>query len=105
MTQDSTVAMAIESDDGIKSLHQNEWRDMIEFFVRGASNQNTPAENGGLYDQVIQQVERPLIMYALRECRGNRIRAAKMLGINRNTLHKKIKALNIPVRKKNHGHS
>ncbi len=78
----------------VQSLLQN----TIEDYIRNVSNQNiTPKD---LYDQVIQEVERPLIQYALKQCRGNQIRAAKMLGINRNTLHKKIKTLNIQVRKK-----
>lgn len=49
----------------------------------------------GLYDRVLAEVERPLIQHALRATRGNQIRAAAVLGINRNTLRKKIQALGI----------
>lgn len=49
----------------------------------------------GLYDRVIEEVERPLILHALRATKGNQIRAAAVLGINRNTLRKKIQTLGI----------
>jgi two-component system nitrogen regulation response regulator GlnG len=51
----------------------------------------------GLYDRLIREVERPLIMRSLDATRGNQIRAAELLGLNRNTLRKKIKELGIPV--------
>ncbi len=44
----------------------------------------------GLYDRVLAEVERPLLTQALAATRGNQIRAAKLLGINRNTLRKKL---------------
>ena len=51
----------------------------------------------GLYDRVIREVERPLIIRSLDATRGNQIRAADLLGLNRNTLRKKIRDLGIPV--------
>jgi two-component system nitrogen regulation response regulator GlnG len=51
----------------------------------------------GLYDRVLQHVERPLLMAALAATRGNQIRAAVLLGLNRNTLRKKIRDLDIQV--------
>ncbi len=58
--------------------------------------------NGGagaacIYDLVIAEVERPLIRLTLAATRGNQIRAASMLGLNRNTLRKKIRDLAIEV--------
>ena len=50
-----------------------------------------------IYDQVMAEVERPLIQMTLAATRGNQIKAAAMLGLNRNTLRKKIKDLAIPV--------
>jgi two-component system nitrogen regulation response regulator GlnG len=50
-----------------------------------------------IYDQVLAEVERPLIRLTLAATRGNQIRAAAMLGLNRNTLRKKIRDLDIPV--------
>jgi two-component system nitrogen regulation response regulator GlnG len=50
-----------------------------------------------VYDRVIAEVERPLIQMTLSVTRGNQIKAAAMLGLNRNTLRKKIRDLEIPV--------
>ncbi|HYM71982.1 MAG TPA: nitrogen regulation protein NR(I) [Stellaceae bacterium] len=51
----------------------------------------------GLYDRILREVERPLIVATLVATRGNQIRAAHVLGLNRNTLRKKIRELDIPV--------
>ena len=51
----------------------------------------------GVYDRVLAEVERPLIQLTLSATRGNQIRAAQILGLNRNTLRKKIRELDIPV--------
>jgi Fis family transcriptional regulator, factor for inversion stimulation protein len=47
-------------------------------------------ELNGLYNIVLEQVERPLIELALKAYNGNQVKTALMLGINRNTLKKKI---------------
>ncbi len=51
----------------------------------------------GLYDRVLQEIERPLIEICLNATKGNQIRAAQLLGLNRNTLRKKIGDLDIQV--------
>jgi Fis family transcriptional regulator, factor for inversion stimulation protein len=51
-----------------------------------------------LYDQVLEQVERPMIELALNLQAGNQIKTAELLGINRNTLRKKITAYKIKIR-------
>jgi two-component system nitrogen regulation response regulator GlnG len=51
----------------------------------------------GVHERIIQEVERPLIQLTLAATRGNQIRAARVLGLNRNTLRKKIRELEIPV--------
>jgi two-component system nitrogen regulation response regulator GlnG len=51
----------------------------------------------GLYDRILFEVERPLILQTLSATRGNQIKAAEILGLNRNTLRKKIRKLNIQV--------
>jgi two-component system nitrogen regulation response regulator GlnG len=51
----------------------------------------------GLYDRVIRDVEKPLLSAALAATRGNQIRAAELLGLNRNTLRSRIRDLNIRV--------
>ena len=52
----------------------------------------------GLYEKFINEFEKPLILKTLEFCRGNQIKAAKILGINRNTLRAKIKKLEIPLK-------
>jgi len=76
-----------------KGLAQTvEQRLAVYFSAHGG---NLPA--AGLYDRILREIERPLIAMTLRATRGNQIRAAEVLGLNRNTLRKKIRDLNIPV--------
>lgn len=51
----------------------------------------------GLYGRVLREVERPLIARTLGATRGNQVRAARLLGLNRNTLRKKIRELGVDV--------
>jgi two-component system nitrogen regulation response regulator GlnG len=51
----------------------------------------------GLYHRVLREVEYPLLSAALAATRGNQIRAADLLGVNRNTLRKKIRDLDVRV--------
>lgn len=61
-----------------------------------AANDDQP----GLYDKVLQEVERPLLLLTLQQCQGNQIKAAALLGINRNTLRKKLRDHGIIVRRR-----
>jgi Fis family transcriptional regulator len=56
-------------------------------------------ELNGLYNIVMEQVERPLLEIALKQYNGNQVKTAQMLGINRNTLKKKIDNYKIRVKK------
>ena len=51
----------------------------------------------GLYQRVLDKVEAPLIAMVLNACGGNQIKAAELLGLNRNTLRKKIRAHSIEI--------
>jgi two-component system nitrogen regulation response regulator GlnG len=68
-------------------------RHILRYLVAG--REGMPLND--LYSRVITEVERPLIQMTLAETRGNQIKAASMLGLNRNTLRKKIRELEIPV--------
>ena len=63
----------------------------LEPLLAAVDEENTE----GLYDMVLGQMERPLITLVLEKCRWNQLKAARVLGLNRNTLRKKIKALDI----------
>ncbi|MGB0960064.1 MAG: helix-turn-helix domain-containing protein, partial [Halocynthiibacter sp.] len=51
----------------------------------------------GLYDRVLAEVERPLIELSLDATGGNQLKTAQLLGLNRNTLRKKITQHDIRV--------
>jgi two-component system nitrogen regulation response regulator GlnG len=57
-------------------------------------------EEGVLYERALAELERPLIRMTLAETRGNQIRAAALLGLNRNTLRKKIREHGIGVQRR-----
>jgi two-component system, NtrC family, nitrogen regulation response regulator GlnG len=77
---DETMAEAIER-------HLNR-----SFFT---SDDSLPSN--GLYTRVLHEMERPLIAMTLAATRGNQIKAAEILGLNRNTLRKKIRELDIEI--------
>jgi two-component system nitrogen regulation response regulator GlnG len=81
-----------ESVDG-EGLSATVERHLREYFA--AHTDGLPA--AGVYDRVLREVERPLLSLALEVSRGNQIKAAALLGLNRNTLRKKIRDLDIEV--------
>ena len=56
-------------------------------------------EKFDLYNMVIPEVEKALIVMVMKETRGNQIKASQLLGINRNTLRSKIKKLDIKIKR------
>jgi two-component system nitrogen regulation response regulator GlnG len=72
--------------------------EMVERYLAGHfASYGRELPPAGLYDRILHHVERPLLMAALAATRGNQIRAAALLGLNRNTLRKKIRDLDIQV--------
>jgi len=51
-------------------------------------------EPTAIYEMVINTVEKPLLLYIMNKTEGNQSKAAKMLGLNRNTLRKKLNNTN-----------
>ncbi len=67
-------------------------------FISALSSDPDKDEDAGqIYQTVIEQVERPLIKLALAATNGNKVRAAALLGLNRNTLRSKINGLGVPT--------
>jgi two-component system nitrogen regulation response regulator GlnG len=85
---DQAVEPHISSEE---TLGQSVERHLRAYFL--AHEGRLPA--AGLYDRVLQEVERPLISLSLDATRGNQIKAADLLGLNRNTLRKKLRELDI----------
>ncbi|WP_260599084.1 nitrogen regulation protein NR(I) [Sphingomonas endolithica] len=78
----------IATDPGIAAAVQGR----LERFAR---EEPAALENGTLYDRIIGEVERPLIEAMLARHGQNQLRAARALGINRNTLRKRLDVLGI----------
>ena len=72
--------------------------EVIETLASDCLNlQKDNSEKGDLYNLILKEIEKPLISYVLNISRGNQLKCANILGLNRNTLRKKINELNIPV--------
>jgi two-component system nitrogen regulation response regulator GlnG len=76
-----------------ENLGQAVERHLRDYFAAHADGM----PSSGLYDRVLREVERPLLSLTLAATRGNQIKAAQVLGLNRNTLRKKIRELDIQV--------
>jgi len=85
-------AEAVRTARGSESL-ETLVAEKVRHFVRRMAN----ADQTGLYHLLLAEFERPLISVTLEETRGNQVAAARLLGINRNTLRKKISELEIAV--------
>ena len=102
ITDEVIAAELLESGIDAEPLHGAGSPEPLALAVERHIRQFLAASRDGMpmrdiYDQVIAEVERPLIQMTLSATRGNQIKAASMLGLNRNTLRKKIRDLDIPV--------
>ncbi|NOZ66300.1 MAG: nitrogen regulation protein NR(I) [Alphaproteobacteria bacterium] len=80
-----------------ETLQESINRHLKKYFDAHLPHDLPPA---GLYSRLLREFEKPLIENTLTATRGNQIKAAELLGVNRNTLRKKIKDLDIDVRKR-----
>ncbi len=83
----------LEEGDSGESLSASVERYLTQYFLAQGDKLPPP----GVYDRVLEEVERPLISICLAVTKGNQIRAAQLLGLNRNTLRKKIRDLGLDV--------
>ena len=90
-------ALEIEDFD-LKHRQARSIGKFVESKLKGFMRNIKRFEEFNLYDMVIPEVEKSLIMMVLNETKGNQIKAAQLLGINRNTLRSKIKKLGIKVK-------
>jgi two-component system, NtrC family, nitrogen regulation response regulator GlnG len=81
--------------EAAETLEQAVAQHLARYFVQFGS-ELPPA---GLYDRILAEVERPLLAATLNAVRGNQLRAADLLGINRNTLRKKLSDLGLSAKR------
>jgi len=78
-------------------INDNEMARVVRRAIDGYFRDLDGEKARGVYDMVIHCVEKPLIESVLDRVEGNQTHAAQMLGINRNTLRKKMKAHGIKM--------
>jgi two-component system nitrogen regulation response regulator GlnG len=93
LAQPSIPLGSAEESRADESLSSAVERHLATYFA-GFEDGLPPA---GLYHRILREIEQPLLTAALAATRGNQIRAADLLGVNRNTLRKKIKDLEVQV--------
>ncbi|HEY2752927.1 nitrogen regulation protein NR(I) [Phenylobacterium sp.] len=86
---------AAAGEEGPMTLAQIVERKLSSYFA----DQPDGLPPAGLYDRVLEEIERPLIQLTLSATRGNQVRAAEILGLNRNTLRKKISDLGVEMQR------
>lgn len=66
-------------------------QDALDEYFKNLDGQQPNA----VYDMVLQSVEKPLLEYVMKHASGNQSKAAEILGVNRNTLRKKLQQYQI----------
>ena len=89
----SGLAPAGETAEADEGLSVSIERHLVRYFKEFGDDLPPP----GLYHRMLKELEIPLFSVALAATRGNQIKAAELLGLNRNTLRKKIRDLDIQV--------
>ena len=79
----------------LEYVTKNFLSDWLQKTVKKYINVMNGADRGHLHDLVITGIEKPLLEMVLNETNGNQTQAANILGINRNTLRKKIQEYNL----------
>ena len=82
---------AAPAGGGSETLQEAVERHLSDYFAEFGASLPPP----GLYHRIMRDVEYPLVSAALAATRGNQIKAAELLGVNRNTLRKKIRDLDV----------
>ena len=85
--------MAVVSDRMAVELLEHPLEDVVYLRLADYFQKIKGHRAEDLYDVIMPQLERPLIRLAIEACAGNKCEAARMLGINRNTLLKKMRHL------------
>ncbi len=86
-----------DSEEVIRIVKKDCIRDLafIKDKVVELENSLFNEKKGVLYKSVLEEIEKPLLEQTLERCEGNQLKAARILGINRNTMRSKMKKLGI----------
>ncbi len=95
---DQEMSTSSLADPGQFDIASKDLSEILESYLNGYfASFGLELPPSGLYDRILRQMEIPLFTAALSATRGNQIKAAELLGLNRNTLRSRIKNLDIKV--------
>ena len=91
----------IKQEDVVKIMKKEELKTLVSLEDKVIELEDSlfNEKKGELYKAVLEKIEKPLIEHILERTEGNQFKAARILGMNRNTLHTKIKRLGINAAK------
>jgi len=93
--------LALATHEAAATLHDDlSLEELVRLKLKEYFRQTRDVELNNLYPLIIERIERPLIELTLERTQGNQLKAAALLGINRNTLHKKITQLKITPKRR-----
>jgi len=99
LAQSDFTGLRAERSTERLSDEETSLEELVDIKLRACLANLEKMESGDVYTMVLEQVERPLIRFVLEKTRWNQVKAADILGINRNTLRKKITELGIELKK------
>jgi len=100
LLEDSERPTRVSSRQNGRALSQDPLlEDFVERKLKDFVKKSKAGQARNLHTLLLKEVEKPLISLTLKETNGNQIQAALMLGMNRNTLRKKIKELKISLKR------
>lgn len=93
---DDVKQLIVQKSGSLSSEDNTPPRDMASAMMQWLDQRAMEKQSfGKLYDHALEQMERPLLQYMMGHYDGNQLRVAEHLGINRNTLRKKLVSLSI----------
>lgn len=98
MTVETELSDSFVIDENIEEKDNYSLEESVGIYLRKYfSNTNGNYPTSGLYEEMLRKFEKPLLRLTLEATNGNQIKAAEILGVNRNTLRKKLRELDIEV--------
>lgn len=98
LKKEGNARIGIVKEEGvIKIIEKDSLREMVSLKDKIVELEESlyNEKNGELYKSILEIIEKPILEYALKRSEGNQFKAARILGINRNTIRAKIKRLGI----------